>query len=669
MGVEFLLVLGLLLAVSAMVPAMAHADDDRPDPEEEKRIKLENQEYDRRAIEQSRRLTREAQQRAAIEKQTAADRLQGLEDASEKTANFSQQLTEAGQQKAASITVTPKLETGDIEKTLYEAVVGTLERAGADGAKKMSTFIEEAFGPTMARTIKDNWELGLAGAGALVAAKKGRGALKARKVRRTRRADEAAYRARNPAASADEAAEAVDRRARNARQDKKPGLFGKGSKSRDFAGKGLAGAAGYGLAKSQGLKSLINMFGQLGLELNDATAKVRRFTNLTRDEDTFGALVDNIYDTNTAWRAHGLEVQQIQDINIELIEGFRGFSKMQPRVQKDIVNTSAMMAILGVDAKTGAKNMEIMGNAMGLTGKQSTNLTKDIAGTADALNMSLPSVMQQFAGMEDKLVQFGVNSATAMKELMVVSKNTNIPMNDLLGTLDNFDTFDEAANAAGNLNALLGGEFIDDIALMNASLEGDTLGVMTMVQDALANSAVGWDDMNAAQKKAISETTGIGMGNLARIARGDLTADMATATDVTATEKRVKELATQGRGIVENMEVSMKGAETVVTTGKVLDQRVPGGKSPQEKMEATQQKFAKLPAGKNDITEAIRLMGVVTETTMKRLDATMKMLTGGIKLDEGTVKKLTDSMSAEKSLKVVNGRLVLEEDLSGRTSG
>ena len=135
MGVEFLLVLGLLLMVSAVVPAMAHADDDRPDPEEEKRIKLENQEYDRRAIEQSRRLTREAQQRAAIEKQTAADRLKGLEDASEKTANFSQQLAEAGQQKAASITVTPQLETGDIEKTLYETVVGTLERAGADGVK------------------------------------------------------------------------------------------------------------------------------------------------------------------------------------------------------------------------------------------------------------------------------------------------------------------------------------------------------------------------------------------------------------------------------------------------------------------------------------------------------------------------------------------------------
>jgi len=171
--------------------------------------------------------------------------------------------------------------------------------------------------------------------------------------------------------------------------------------------------------------------------------------------------------------------------------------------------------------------------------------------------------------------------------------------------------------------------------------------------------------MNAAQKKAISETTGIGMGNLARIARGDLTADMATATDVTATEKRVKELATQGRGIVENMAVSMKGAETVVTTGKVLDQRVPGGESPQEKMEATQQKFAKLPAGNNDITEAIRLMGVVTETTMKRLDATTKMLTGGIKLDESTLKVLKDSMSAEKTLKVINGQLILKEDLGG----
>jgi len=81
-----------------------------------------------------------------------------------------------------------------------------------------------------------------------------------------------------------------------------------------------------------------------------------------------------------------------------------------------------------VDAETSAKNMEIMGNVMHLTGKESSQFTKEIAATADTLNMSLPAVMKQFAGMEDKLAQFGPNAADAMRELMVVSKNTNIPM-------------------------------------------------------------------------------------------------------------------------------------------------------------------------------------------------------------------------------------------------
>ena len=179
MGVEFLLVLGLIVIVAAAAPAMAHADDDRPDPEKIKEAtvaatelnaaKREGQGLDQRAVEQSARLTRDTRERATAEKQIAEHRAAAntqLDEALNKGVALGEQMAELGKQKAVSFTATPKLDTTDLTKSTYEAVKGALERAATDGGSFLS----------------DHWGkiLGTIGAGAL--ALKGRKALKVRKT-------------------------------------------------------------------------------------------------------------------------------------------------------------------------------------------------------------------------------------------------------------------------------------------------------------------------------------------------------------------------------------------------------------------------------------------------------------------------------------------------------
>ena len=84
MGVEFLLVWGLVVFFGTALPALAHADDDRPDPEDIKKAttaqaelnaaKREAQGLDQRAVEQSARLACAAVERLRVEKQIADDR-------------------------------------------------------------------------------------------------------------------------------------------------------------------------------------------------------------------------------------------------------------------------------------------------------------------------------------------------------------------------------------------------------------------------------------------------------------------------------------------------------------------------------------------------------------------------------------------------------------------
>ena len=144
MGIEFLLVLGLVLVVaaSALVPAMAHADDARPDPEKIKEAstaqaelnaqKREGQGLDRRAVEQSRRLTQDAQQRLALEKQRAealGRSNEAMAAAAPLADSVNEQLTTLQKQKALSVAITPTIDKGAIAEATREGAESGFSQA------------------------------------------------------------------------------------------------------------------------------------------------------------------------------------------------------------------------------------------------------------------------------------------------------------------------------------------------------------------------------------------------------------------------------------------------------------------------------------------------------------------------------------------------------------
>jgi len=549
MGVEFLLVLGLIIVVSTMVPTMAHADDDRPDPDKEARAKQANQALDQRALEQSRRLTREAQQRAAIEKQTAADRLLGLENASEKTANFSQQLTDLGQQTAA---VSINLETSDVSKQLLEIKKETVGMFDGmfDGPIRALEHAMKSMAPGE-QGAGLRWAAGTAGL-ALTLKK-----LRKRKARAKKIGDEAeeALRKKKPGATPEE----IGLARKDAVKSKRKGFMGSGTAG--FLG-GYFGAGGSEMLNKffEGTKQA---FGGYASDLDAAVAATRAFTNLTEKEDPFGAIVQNIYDTSAQWHRYGLEVRDTADLNIQLTETFRRFSRMSPRDQLALMDTSAMMSVLGVETSTSAKNMEIMGNVMLMTADQSAAFTRRLSGDTDALNMNLNQVMGQFSGMEDTIARFGSNAENALGGLMRIQSNLNIPMQKTIGIVEQFKTFDGAATAVGNLNAMLGGEFIDDIALMKAAVK-DPAEAMLMIRGALRDTTVDWRE-NAFAMEGLSETLNIGMADLRRLADGDLdAADRAMAM----TKERAQNMVMQGKAFEQLPQVVGRAAKEAGFVGK-----------------------------------------------------------------------------------------------------
>ena len=90
---------------------------------------------------------------------------------------------------------------------------------------------------------------------------------------------------------------------------------------------------------------------------------------------------------------------------------------------------------------------------------------------------------------------------------------------------EKFQTFQGAAEAAGSLNAILGGGFIDNIELMEASFE-DPAGAALLLRDRIKESGMAIEDLGTMGIKAIGEKLGItDPATVRKFLQGDLTGE------------------------------------------------------------------------------------------------------------------------------------------------
>ena len=76
-----------------------------------------------------------------------------------------------------------------------------------------------------------------------------------------------------------------------------------------------------------------------------------------------------------------------------------------------------------------------------------------------------------FQAAAPALAGYGKEAMKVFKGLAAQSKKTGLSMNELLGVTEQFDSFDTAASAAGNLNSILGGQYLDSMQLVTAETE------------------------------------------------------------------------------------------------------------------------------------------------------------------------------------------------------
>jgi len=293
------------------------------------------------------------------------------------------------------------------------------------------------------------------------------------------------------------------------------GTKGLGSFSKMLGKAGKAGRAFGGLLKTAG-----------GMVLNYVKATLDLTNSLRAAEQSFRAttgaskaMADNIGQAYDQLRIYGVSIGEASAATQSLYGSVSDFSTMSGKQQQDLVKTGALLAEVGIDTGTYASGIQQAMKTMSMSGEEASQMFIEMRATAIDLQMPLSDLTGAFGGMENELAKIGSTGSKTFKELARISKITGLEMNKIVSIVEKFDTFEGAADAAGSLNAMLGGNFVNSMDLMMAE---DPAERFMMLRDALDASGQSFEDMGRFQKIAMAQAMDVDVATLGKAMSGNM---------------------------------------------------------------------------------------------------------------------------------------------------
>ena len=296
------------------------------------------------------------------------------------------------------------------------------------------------------------------------------------------------------------------------------GLVGLGDDlNTTFAGKlikSMKGGSAAATAFSARLKNMAHPANLAAYALQtvfDQTAKLtsgysEAFASIAKDTTNFVTLNDNLISTEERMRGTAVSVGELAESISTLYPTVTGFTQMTNKQQNVLIETTAVLEEMGVASATTAENIQFGTKVLGMSVKEVDNLQRELFTFAKQLGVPAKQVATDFEGLHGIMAALGDDPVDSFRALEVQFKATGIAATRIVSIVEQFDTFDRAAQAAGRLNALLGGPFLNSLEMVS---EVDPAKRFDMLRDSLVGAGVAFDDLDYYQKKAMANALGL----------------------------------------------------------------------------------------------------------------------------------------------------------------
>jgi len=240
--------------------------------------------------------------------------------------------------------------------------------------------------------------------------------------------------------------------------------------------------------------------------LDEQTAAVGKATGQGRRYDQM--ITDMTYSFDLAgnsMRQLGINTQEYAESLVSLNSKVAAFSKQGDDAQKSMVDFTATMDKLGIQNEAIAESYDTLIGAFRMSSEEAEAAIGDVLGLAMEIGVPPQQMAEEFNAASKKLAAYGTNMMDVFKKVSASAKSLNMDTTSLLGIMEQFDTFEGAATAVGNLNAVLGGPYLNSIQMVRMNEEQRTRAMI----EAMEASNRSWKDMGKYEKMAIANAAGI----------------------------------------------------------------------------------------------------------------------------------------------------------------
>lgn len=245
-------------------------------------------------------------------------------------------------------------------------------------------------------------------------------------------------------------------------------------------------------------KLLTNTFKQVQ-ELGDLAAQLRQLTGEGREMNKV------FLDVRRSTMMYGLSAIEAKEAVSALYTEFAGFSALSKEAQADLAAYAGQLKLFGLETRDVAQAQDFLQMSLQMTDTEAKQTQTDMIALGKALKVPPSIIMRDFAAAQNVIGQFGKEGMKVFEQLSAQAKATGVELQGLLGVAAGFDTFEDAADKVGSLNAMLGGAYFDTMQMVSAT-EAERI---ELLRQGIEASGDQWTTLDRFEKKAIMSAAGI----------------------------------------------------------------------------------------------------------------------------------------------------------------
>ena len=187
------------------------------------------------------------------------------------------------------------------------------------------------------------------------------------------------------------------------------------------------------------------------------------------------------------------------EIQGELYSSMSDFYNLSVDMQKSLGDQAAIYKRLGVPVAEYAQAIDGLTRGMGLTVPAAQEAFKEMEAVSSAIGVGPSQMAQDFNSLSGEMAKYGTEGRTVFMGLQKAAKGLAIATQDAMKIAELFDTFSDAAQTVGLLNAQLG-LGLNAVKMMKAN-EADRLGIL---RDQFAAQGKNFKDMHRREQQAVA---------------------------------------------------------------------------------------------------------------------------------------------------------------------